>query len=52
VNFTLEFVAGFLEFPKALADAAGEFGKFFGPEKQQHNHEDENNFGPAGHGDG
>ena len=52
VNLALEFVAGTLELPKALTDAASKFGKFFCPEKQQDDHEDENDFGPTRHGKG
>lgn len=52
VDFALEFIAGPLEFPEALADAASEFREFFGTEKEQHDHENKNNFGPTRHGEG
>ena len=52
VNLALEFITGTLELPKALADAASKFGKFFCPEKQQNDHENKNDFGPTRHGKG
>ena len=52
VDFPFELIAGALELPETLTDAPREFGKFFGAEKEQHDHENENNFGPARHGEG
>jgi hypothetical protein len=48
-HFVLEFVAGLLEFPQALANSAGKFGQLLRPEKQDYNHEDKESFGPTGH---
>lgn len=52
VNFALEFIAGPLELPEALTDAASEFREFFRTKKEQHDHQNKNNFGPTRHGEG
>ena len=44
VQFVLNFAGGFFEFLDALAEAAGEFGKFFGAEKDENNGKDGHDF--------
>ncbi len=49
VHLALEFIACLLELSQALTKAASEFGQFFGPEKENHDQNDEDRFRPAGH---
>jgi hypothetical protein len=49
VNLTLKFILCALELSKTLTDTTRQFGKFLGPEKKQHNHENKNDFRPTWH---
>jgi hypothetical protein len=46
-DFLLKFLFGLFEFAQAFAHTAGQFRKFFGSEKQQHEDENDGNFGSA-----
>ena len=52
MNFTLKVVTSALELTQALTNSPGQLRKFFGPEKQQHDDENKNNFRPTRHGQG
>ena len=52
MNLALKVIAGAFELTEALPYSAGEFWKFLGPEKQEHDDENKNYFRPTRHGQG
>jgi hypothetical protein len=49
VHLAFKLITGLLEFSQTLTESAGELGKLFRAEKQNHNHENKDRFRPAGH---
>lgn len=49
VHLAFELITGLLEFSQTLTESAGELGKLFRAEEQNHNHENKDGFRPTGH---
>ena len=47
MKFPLKFILCLFKFVHALAEAASEFWKFFGPEENENEEHDDHDFGPA-----
>ena len=52
VHLAFELITGLLEFSQTLTESAGELGKLFRAEEQNHNHENKDGFRPTGHTEG
>ena len=52
MNLALKIITSAFELTEALPYSAGEFWKFLGPEKQEHDDENKNYFRPTRHGQG